>query len=70
MSYGSDEAASVTKGVVEAAFWGAVLGAAFAVGLVGVPHFGVALLIVFAILAGVIRLRLLAWAVHRMSPRS
>ena len=60
----------MTKGVVEAAFWGAVLGGAFAVGLVGVPSFGVALLIVFAILAGVIRLRLLAWSVRRVHPRT
>jgi hypothetical protein len=60
----------VTKGVIEAAFWGAVLGAAFAVGLVGVPSFGIALLIVFAILAGIIRLRLLARAVHRVHPKS
>lgn len=50
----------MNRRVIEAAFWGAVLGAAFAAGLIGIPGFGVAILILLAVFAGVVRLRLLA----------
>jgi hypothetical protein len=50
----------VNRRVIEAGFWGAVLGASFAAGLIGIPAFGVIILILLAILAGVVRLRLLA----------
>ena len=60
MPYGPRGAASVNRRVIEAGFWGAVLGASFAAGLIGIPAFGVIILILLAILAGVVRLRLLA----------
>lgn len=50
----------MNRKVIEAAFWGAVLGASFAVGLIGIPAFGVVILILLAVFAGIVRLRLLA----------
>jgi hypothetical protein len=60
LPYGHGGAASVNRKVIEAAFWGAVLGASFAVGLIGIPAFGVVILILLAVFAGIVRLRLLA----------
>ncbi len=60
LSYGPEGATSVNRRVLEAVFWGAALGVSFAAGIVGIPAFGVVLLILFAVFAGVVRLRLLA----------
>jgi len=60
LSYVSEEANSVNRKVLEAVFWGAVLGVSFAAGIVGIPAFGVVLLILFAVFAGFVRLRMLA----------
>ncbi len=50
----------MNRKVLEAVFWGAVLGVSFAAGIVGIPAFGVVLLILFAVFAGFVRLRMLA----------
>ena len=48
--------------LVEAIFWGTVMGTAFTAGLIGISGFAVLLIMAFAATAGIIRVKLLTWS--------
>jgi hypothetical protein len=60
------DANSMKTKLVEGVFWGAVMGVAFAAGLIGISGFAILLLLLFAAIAGILRLRLLSWASNQM----
>ena len=50
------------KKLIAAIFWGVVIGVAIAAGLIGISGLGILVVTAFAVISGVIRIRLSSWS--------
>jgi hypothetical protein len=56
------EANEMKRKLIAAIFWGIVIGVAIAAGLTGVSGLGILVVAAFAVISGVIRIRLSSWS--------